>query len=77
LERVWGQLFDKEGNSTARLGQLLRGIAVHLVCSTSFSFFIAMKWEAAGAMADLALLDRELCAWEYDYNHAGEDAEVL
>lgn len=32
LERIWGQLFDEEGNSTPRLGQLLRGLAVHLVC---------------------------------------------
>ncbi|KAK2758271.1 hypothetical protein FQN54_004116 [Arachnomyces sp. PD_36] len=31
LEKIWGQLFDKDGNPTARLGQLLRGIAVHLI----------------------------------------------
>jgi hypothetical protein len=31
LERVWGPLFDKDGHPTPRLGQLLRGIAVHLV----------------------------------------------
>ena len=37
LERVWGQLFDEEGNATARLGQLLRGLAVHLVCAGSRS----------------------------------------
>ena len=32
LERVWGQLFDEEGKSTTRLSQLLRGLAVHIVC---------------------------------------------
>ena len=31
LEKIWGQLFDKDGNSTPRLSQFLRGLAVHLV----------------------------------------------
>ena len=31
LEKIWGQLFDEEGHPTPRLGQLLRGLAVHLV----------------------------------------------
>jgi hypothetical protein len=31
LEKIWGQLFDQEGKPTRRLGQFLRGIAVHLV----------------------------------------------
>ena len=31
LEKIWGQLFDEEGQPTLRLGQLLRGLAVHLV----------------------------------------------
>lgn len=35
LERIWGPLFDEESNSTVRLGQLLRGLAVHIVCSSS------------------------------------------
>nr|KMM70614.1 hypothetical protein CPAG_06925 [Coccidioides posadasii RMSCC 3488] len=30
-ERIWGQLFDKEGLPTPRLGQFLRGIAAHLI----------------------------------------------
>ena len=32
LERIWGQLFDEDGNPTARLGQFLRGLAMHIVC---------------------------------------------
>ena len=43
LEKIWGQLFDEEGNSTARLGQLLRGLAVHLV-STIISSYLGL-WE--------------------------------
>lgn len=31
LEKIWGQLFDEEGNPTAKLGQFLRGLAVHIV----------------------------------------------
>lgn len=30
LEKIWGKLFE-EGRPTKRLGQLLRGIAFHLV----------------------------------------------
>jgi hypothetical protein len=32
LEKIWGKLFE-DGKPTARLGQFLRGIAVHMVCS--------------------------------------------
>ena len=31
LEKIWGQLFDEDSNPTARLGQFLRGLAVHIV----------------------------------------------
>ena len=31
LEKIWGQLFDEECHPTPRLGQFLRGLAVHIV----------------------------------------------
>lgn len=31
LEKIWGQLFNEDGHSTDRLGQFLRGLAVHIV----------------------------------------------
>lgn len=31
LERIWGPLFDEGGRSTPRLGQFLRGLALHIV----------------------------------------------
>ena len=31
LEKIWGQLFDEDGHATKRLGQFLRGLAVHIV----------------------------------------------
>ncbi|KAL8708523.1 MAG: hypothetical protein Q9220_006575 [cf. Caloplaca sp. 1 TL-2023] len=31
LEKIWGQLFDEQGHPTPRLGQVLRGLAVHII----------------------------------------------
>ena len=31
LERIWGQLFDEDCHPTTRLGQFLRGLAIHIV----------------------------------------------
>lgn len=31
IDQRWGRLFDKEGNPTQRLGQVLRGLANHIV----------------------------------------------
>ena len=31
LEKIWGSLFDEDGQPTTRLGQLLRGLAMHIV----------------------------------------------
>jgi len=31
LEKIWGSLFDKDGQPTTRLSQLLRGLAMHIV----------------------------------------------
>ncbi|KAI9741242.1 MAG: hypothetical protein M1834_002958 [Cirrosporium novae-zelandiae] len=31
LEKIWGALFDLDGNATPRLGQFLRGLAVHII----------------------------------------------
>lgn len=31
LEKIWGSLFDEGGEPTTRLGQLLRGLAMHIV----------------------------------------------
>ena len=36
LEKIWGQLFDETNRPTVRLGQFLRGLAVHLVCFQDF-----------------------------------------
>jgi len=38
LEKIWGQLFDEDGHSTVRLGQFLRGLAVHIVRWTRSRF---------------------------------------
>ena len=43
LEKIWGRLFEG-GKPTKRLGQFLRGIAVHLVCASSANL---EKWLVA------------------------------
>jgi hypothetical protein len=47
LEKIWGKLFE-EGKPTKRVGQLLRGIAVHLVS------MVAVDWRnfAADSVKD-------------------------
>ncbi|KAI4262417.1 MAG: hypothetical protein L6R42_002409 [Xanthoria sp. 1 TBL-2021] len=50
LEKIWGQLFDEEGRPTPRLGQFLRGLAVHIVSS-------AHPPEMTHNYADTVLLD--------------------
>ena len=37
LERIWGQLFDEDSRPTTRLGQFLRGLAIHIVCNGRLS----------------------------------------
>ena len=44
LEKIWGQLFDEEGLPTARLGQFLRGLAVHIVCSLKVIAFEMLRF---------------------------------
>ena len=34
LEKIWQPLFDDDNRPTARLGQFLRGLALHIVCLT-------------------------------------------
>ena len=31
LQKIWGSLFDEDCQPTARLGQLLQGLAMHIV----------------------------------------------
>ena len=69
LEKIWGKLFEGD-KPTRRLGQLLRGIAVHLVC-----IFINLGGDFERKMADLP--DRGLCAREQPRYHAEQNAKVL
>ena len=38
LEKIWGQLFDEDGHPTVRLGQFLRGLAIHIVSGSRQGF---------------------------------------
>jgi hypothetical protein len=33
IEKMWQRLFDQDGQPMPRLGEFLRGLALHLVCS--------------------------------------------
>ena len=39
LEKIWGQLFDEAGHPTVRLGQFLRGLAIHIVGSIIYLLY--------------------------------------
>ena len=39
LEKIWGPLFDNDSHATARLGQLLRGLAVYIVRSANSGYW--------------------------------------
>ena len=49
LERIWGQLFDEEGHPTMRVGQFLRGLAVHIV--RFLLRFRSLVYECANVLA--------------------------
>lgn len=42
IEKRWQRLFDPQGQPTPRLGEFLRGLAVHLVCGASFVAFLCL-----------------------------------
>lgn len=54
LEKIWGQLFDEESNPTARFGQFLRGLAVHIVCGFDAESIRDDWWKAC---ADYVSID--------------------
>lgn len=59
LEKIWGPLFDSDGSPTARLGQLLRGIALHIVGDCCL--FVEVS---SNSMLDRGLrAENESCHW--------------
>jgi len=44
LERIWGTLFEDKRKPTKRLGQFLRGIAVHLVSACRLILYVENRW---------------------------------
>ena len=43
LEKIWGQLFDEDCHPTTRLGQFLRGLAVHIVRTILLSASVHLR----------------------------------
>ena len=59
LEKIWGQLFDEAGHPTVRIGQFLRGLAIHLVGSTIQLCLVRALFFLVGANQDMQIEDYE------------------
>ncbi|KAL9115118.1 MAG: hypothetical protein Q9227_000912 [Pyrenula ochraceoflavens] len=68
VEKIWGQLFDENGNPTMRLGSFLRGIAVHIIedCEPQHSLVITPQ-KMQKYYADTRV-SSELYAWHHVFD---------
>ena len=64
LERVWGPLFDEQGEGTPRLGQFLRGIAVHLIEDYEPKNSLVITPTKMQRYYDETKLSREIYPWQ-------------
>lgn len=51
IEKMWQRLFEPDGQPLPRLGQFLRGLALHLVCTASSRTFIMTKFARSKTMS--------------------------
>ncbi|KAL6717450.1 hypothetical protein ACLMJK_005365 [Lecanora helva] len=72
LERIWGQLFDEESHPTARLGQFLRGLAVHIIEDYEPKHSIVITPNKMVKYYEDVKLPHELYPWEivFDDEHS-------
>lgn len=64
LERVWGTLFTEQGEATPRLGQFLRGIAVHLIEDYEPKHSLVITPTKIQRYYEETKLDNELYPWK-------------
>lgn len=64
LEKIWGTLFDEQGQATARLGQFLRGIAVHLIEEYEPKYSLVITPEKMQKYYEDTKLSNELYPWQ-------------
>ena len=63
LEKIWGQLFDEECHPTTRLGQFLRGLAVHIIEDCEPQYSIVITPTKMVQYYEAVRLPRELYPW--------------
>ncbi|KAJ9655278.1 hypothetical protein H2198_005807 [Neophaeococcomyces mojaviensis] len=70
LEKIWGKLFDGQGQGTERLSQFLRGIAVHLIEDYEPKHSIVVTPDKMQKYyADTKLIEHaELYPWEHIFD---------
>ncbi|RMD41750.1 hypothetical protein DV735_g3367, partial [Chaetothyriales sp. CBS 134920] len=64
VERAWGELFTKQGEGTARLGQFLRGIALHLITDYEPKHSLIITPEKIQRYYEETKLDNETYPWQ-------------
>jgi hypothetical protein len=64
LEKIWGTLFDEQGQATARLGQFLRGIAVHLIEDYEPKYSLVITPDKMQKYYEDTKLPNELYPWQ-------------
>jgi hypothetical protein len=64
LEKIWGTLFDEQGQATTRLGQFLRGIAIHLIEDYEPKFSLVITPEKMQKYYEDTKLPNELYPWQ-------------
>ncbi|KAH0555840.1 hypothetical protein GP486_006215 [Trichoglossum hirsutum] len=73
LDRTWGKLFDSNGNPTSRLGELLRGLANHIIADFEPRNSIVVTPSKMARYYEVVKIADEPFLWSYQFtgrNHA-------
>ena len=68
IEKIWGSLFDKAGEPTPRLGQFLRGIAIHLIEDYEPKHSLVVTPQKMQKYYEETKLSSELYPWNVIYD---------
>ncbi|RMZ91614.1 hypothetical protein DV736_g1148, partial [Chaetothyriales sp. CBS 134916] len=64
VERVWGDLFTEHGEGTTRLGQFLRGVALHIIADYEPKHSLVITPEKMQRYYEETKLDNETYPWQ-------------
>ncbi|RMZ82494.1 hypothetical protein DV737_g2003, partial [Chaetothyriales sp. CBS 132003] len=69
VERAWGDLFTEHGEGTARLGQFLRGVALHLIADYAPKHSLVITPEKMQRYYEETRLDNETYPWRVIFDN--------